>query len=233
MRHAGTGMAALAAALSVAFALPTLAANDPPAEQVPGTRIQVRADGLPPPYTTPSVSNPPQRVKRPDNPPFRATPDLPPGVVILGGAHGTLALARSLGRKGVPVWLVSNDTPLPTWSRRIVGHREWAGPDSGGAPGFLLDLAGTENLRGALLVPGGDGEVRFAAQAVERLSASYRVMLPPWERLLLGAASVMVISPNRTATLIGLAIAVPVVLRQLLAWRDGRDRTVPQPRAGG
>jgi hypothetical protein len=43
----------------------------------------------------------------------------------------------------------------------------------------------------------------------------------------------MVISPNRTATLIGLAIAVPVVLRQLLAWRDGRDRTVPQPRAGG
>ena len=37
-----------------------------------------------------------------------------PGVVILGGAHGTLALARSLGRRGVPVWLVSNDTPLPT-----------------------------------------------------------------------------------------------------------------------
>jgi TRAP-type uncharacterized transport system fused permease subunit len=43
--------------------------------------------------------------------------------------------------------------------------------------------------------------------------------LPPWERLLLGAASVMVISPNRTATLIGLALAVPVLLRQFLAWR--------------
>jgi predicted ATP-grasp superfamily ATP-dependent carboligase len=109
--------------------------------------------------------------------------DAPPGVVILGGAHGTLALARSLGRRGVPVWLVSNDTPLPTWSRRIAGHREWAGPDSGGALGFLLDLAATQNLRGALLVPGGDGEVRFAAQAIEALSESYRVMLPPWERL--------------------------------------------------
>jgi predicted ATP-grasp superfamily ATP-dependent carboligase len=109
--------------------------------------------------------------------------DAPPGVVILGGAHGTLALARSLGRKGVPVWLVSNDTPLPTWSRRIAGHREWAGPDSGGALAFLLDLAATQGLRGALLVPGGDGEVRFAAQAIATLSAAYRVALPPWERL--------------------------------------------------
>jgi predicted ATP-grasp superfamily ATP-dependent carboligase len=119
----------------------------------------------------------------PDNPSPATDFGAPPGVVILGGAHGTLALARSLGRKGAPVWLVSNDTPLPTWSRRIAGNREWAGPDSGGALGFLLDLAATENLRGALLVPGGDGEVRFAAQAIDRLSASYRVMLPPWERL--------------------------------------------------
>jgi predicted ATP-grasp superfamily ATP-dependent carboligase len=119
----------------------------------------------------------------PDDPLPAKVLGAPPGVVILGGAHGTLALARSLGRKGVPVWLVSNDTPLPTWSRRLAGHREWAGPDSGGAPGFLLDLAATQNLRGALLVPGGDGEVRFAAQAIEALSTAYRVTLPPWERL--------------------------------------------------
>lgn len=119
----------------------------------------------------------------PDSPlpamPFGA----PPGVVILGGAHGTLALARSLGRRSVPVWLVSNDTPLPGWSRLVAGHREWAGADSGGALGFLQDLAATQNLKGALLVPGGDGEVRFAAQAIEALSTAYRVMLPPWERL--------------------------------------------------
>jgi glucose/arabinose dehydrogenase len=79
MRHAGTGMAALVAALCVAFALPALASNDPPAEQVPGTRIQVLADGLPPPFATPSVSNPPQRVRRPENPPFR----MPPGFSVM------------------------------------------------------------------------------------------------------------------------------------------------------
>jgi TRAP transporter 4TM/12TM fusion protein len=43
--------------------------------------------------------------------------------------------------------------------------------------------------------------------------------MPNWERLWLGFASVLVISPSRTATLIGLAMGVPVLLRQLTAWR--------------
>jgi hypothetical protein len=43
--------------------------------------------------------------------------------------------------------------------------------------------------------------------------------VPNWERLWLGAASILVISPSRTATLIGLAMSLPVLLRQLSAWR--------------
>jgi TRAP-type uncharacterized transport system fused permease subunit len=43
--------------------------------------------------------------------------------------------------------------------------------------------------------------------------------MPNFERFWLGAASVLVISPSRTATLVGLAMAVPVLLRQLAAWR--------------
>ncbi len=107
----------------------------------------------------------------------------PPAVVILGGAHGTLALARSLGALDVPVFLVSNDTPLPGWSRYVRSKAEWSGPDSPDAIPFLLDLAAARNLSGALLIPGGDAEVRVASQSVEALSPAYRVMLPPWERL--------------------------------------------------
>lgn len=106
-----------------------------------------------------------------------------PGVVVLGGAHGTLALARSLGAQGVRTRLVSNDTPLPGWSRRVEGRGHWGGPDSGGAVDFLLDLAATQGLHGALLVPGGDAEVRFVSQASEALSGAFQVVLPPWERL--------------------------------------------------
>jgi TRAP-type uncharacterized transport system fused permease subunit len=39
------------------------------------------------------------------------------------------------------------------------------------------------------------------------------------ERMLLLAASIMVIMPSRTATLIGLALAAPVVVRQFMASR--------------
>ena len=42
------------------------------------------------------------------------------------------------------------------------------------------------------------------------------------EQIWLCAASVLVISPSRAATLVGLAMAVPIVLRQLAAWRTAR-----------
>jgi TRAP-type uncharacterized transport system fused permease subunit len=47
--------------------------------------------------------------------------------------------------------------------------------------------------------------------------------LPNFERLWLGFASVLVISPSRTATLIGLAMGVPVLLRQLTAFRSAQS----------
>jgi TRAP transporter 4TM/12TM fusion protein len=51
--------------------------------------------------------------------------------------------------------------------------------------------------------------------------------MPNWERLWLGVASVLVICPNRTATLIGLAMGAPVLIRQIAAWRA----TKPEARA--
>ena len=35
-----------------------------------------------------------------------------PGALILGGAHGSLAVARSLGRRGIPVWFATHDHPI-------------------------------------------------------------------------------------------------------------------------
>jgi TRAP transporter 4TM/12TM fusion protein len=52
--------------------------------------------------------------------------------------------------------------------------------------------------------------------------------MPNFERLWLGTASVLVISPGRGATLVGLAMSVPILLRQLVAWRAAQ-----LPRAQG
>jgi predicted ATP-grasp superfamily ATP-dependent carboligase len=107
----------------------------------------------------------------------------PAGVVILGGAHGTLALARSLGVQKVPVWLVSADTPLPRFSRYAHRTINWPGPGEGDAVAFLLNLAATHGLAGFLLIPSGDAEVRLVSQAIDRLSAAFDVVLPRWEQL--------------------------------------------------
>lgn len=107
----------------------------------------------------------------------------PAGVVILGGAHGTLALARSLGAQKVPVWLVSADTPLPRFSRYAHRQMTWPGPEDDGAVAFLRKLAETQGLDGFLLVPGGDPEVRLVSQAIEQLSDVFDVVLPPWQQL--------------------------------------------------
>jgi D-aspartate ligase len=107
----------------------------------------------------------------------------PAGVVILGGAHGTLALARSLGARKVPVWLVSADTPLPRFSRYAHRTIDWPGPREEGSVAFLLDLAATHGLEGFVLIPGGDAEVRLVSQAIDRLSGVFDVVLPPWEQL--------------------------------------------------
>jgi len=104
-------------------------------------------------------------------------------VLVLGGAHGTLALARSLGIQKVPVWLVSNDTPLPSFSRYSHRTMTWPGPDDGGAVAFLLNLAKVQGLGGFLLIAGGDPEVRFVSQSIEQLSTLFDVVLPPWQQL--------------------------------------------------
>ena len=107
----------------------------------------------------------------------------PGGAVILGGAHGTLALARSLGKQGVPVWLISNDNPLPGWSRHVRRVLDWPGPADERAASLLLELAKSRDLDGFLLVPAGDAEVRFVSENIDQLSARFRIVLPEWNSL--------------------------------------------------
>ena len=56
----------------------------------------------------------------------------------------------------------------------------------------------------------------------------YGLVRMPWpQRLLLLAAALLVMSPNRTATLIGLALSLPVIAFQVIEWR--REQAAPKP----
>jgi D-aspartate ligase len=107
-----------------------------------------------------------------------------PGAVVMGGDYRGLALVRSLGRKGIPVWVINQiDQRLAGAScyvRRTFVHSDWN--DESGID-FLLNLARQNNLQGCLLFPTADESVRLVSMNVERLSTCYQVTVPDWETL--------------------------------------------------
>jgi predicted ATP-grasp superfamily ATP-dependent carboligase len=103
------------------------------------------------------------------------------GALILGGAHGSLALVRSLGRRGIPVWFVTDDHPIAGYSRYAERSFAWGGANDEGAIEFLKELGRQHGLDGWLLIAGGDPEVRLLSQHHAALAGLFRVAVPPWE----------------------------------------------------
>src|SRR3974390_1002198 len=104
-------------------------------------------------------------LQEPDQKPRIAKPEgETAGAVILGGAHGSLAVARSLGRHGVPVWFVTHDHPIAKYSRFVAPSLEGPGPEHEGAADWLLDLAARHHLDRWVLYAGGDAEVSLVAR---------------------------------------------------------------------
>jgi D-aspartate ligase len=153
----------------------------------------------------------------------------PPSALILGGAHGALALARSLARHGIAVDIVANH-PLPLFSRHIRRRFSWhesrhgAGPD---ALPRLIDLARREGLAGAVLFAGGDSEVRFIAENHAALAPAFRLTTPPWSALqtlvdkrlmhrhaaALGLAVPLAVEPRERRELEAMPLRFPLVLK--------------------
>jgi D-aspartate ligase len=103
-----------------------------------------------------------------------------PGALIVGGAHGSLAVARSLGRKGIPVWFVTHDHPIASYSSYVLRRGAWPGPDAKGAAQWLVDFAAHHRLDRWVLFPGGDAEARLVAQRHDLLGAAFILTTPPW-----------------------------------------------------
>lgn len=103
--------------------------------------------------------------------------------MLLGGAHGTVALARSLKAAGLEVWLLTDETNIACFSRAVPRVIRWCGAGHPQAAKALEEIADANGLRSCILIPGGDPEVRMVAQAHERLSSRFVVLIPEWSQL--------------------------------------------------
>jgi predicted ATP-grasp superfamily ATP-dependent carboligase len=104
------------------------------------------------------------------------------GALIVGGDHGSLGVARSLGRRGVPVWFLTDDKIIAKFSRYTARTMYWPGPEAPAAIDFLIAIANQHGLKDWVLFPAGDREVKLITQHHAALSHTYRLVTPPWEK---------------------------------------------------
>ena len=160
------------------------------------------------------------------------------GALVLGGAHGSLEIARSLGRRGVPVWLLTDDNPLATFSRYVTRSLRWPGTREEYAVDFLRDLADRDHLRGWVLFPGADADVRFIAENHATLDAIFTLTTPSWDVIRwtsdkrrmnaraaeLGIALPISHYPRHRDELAGIDLRFPVIVKPTVC--EGRDAFV-------
>lgn len=104
------------------------------------------------------------------------------GALILGGDFHGLAIARSLGRRGIPICIVDDEYSIARFSRYTTKHirvatlrKERETIDT------LLDLGKRENLQGWVLYPTRDELVAAFSRHRAELSEVFRVPTPDWE----------------------------------------------------
>ena len=102
----------------------------------------------------------------------------------MGADYRSLGVVRSLGRRGIPVWVAKGrDHSLATYSKYAL--RTLAPPDRNGEArlNFYLNLSREHGLQRWILFPTDDEAVTFVSRFHRELSQAFQVVTPAWESL--------------------------------------------------
>ncbi len=106
------------------------------------------------------------------------------GALVLGANLNGLTIARSLGRRGVMVWLATPPSVrLASYSRYARRTLLWPNGDCEARVDYLLHLAERHELDQWVLFPTNDETAAFLAKFHSALSSRYRVSAPAWNVL--------------------------------------------------
>ena len=100
-----------------------------------------------------------------------------PGAIVLGGNFLGLGIVRSLGSRGIPVWLIDTDrsksiAQYSRYTKRFIASTEPVNE-------LLLREARQHDLQGWVIFATNDDYVEVVATFHERLSTCFRVTTPP------------------------------------------------------
>jgi D-aspartate ligase len=101
------------------------------------------------------------------------------GAVVIGGDSRGLGIARSLGRRGIPVWVVCEGDYLVAGRSRYATRRlDWPGERDGVA--YLLALAEDEGADGWTLYATSDETSALVARNHAALAERFQLTTPDW-----------------------------------------------------
>ena len=106
------------------------------------------------------------------------------GALVIGGEHPGLGVARSLGRRGVPVYIIDDQHCISSFSRyatRVIRVPDLR--DEARAVSAVLDVGLRFNLRDWVLFPTRDETVAAFSRHRDELQRFFRVTTPPWEAI--------------------------------------------------
>jgi predicted ATP-grasp superfamily ATP-dependent carboligase len=106
------------------------------------------------------------------------------GALVVGGNLNGLSIARSLGRHGVPVWVVSPpNIRLASFSRYTRRTLPWPTGDDETQVEYLLEIAARNDLDQWVLFPTSDESAALLSRFHSKLSRRFRVSTPTWNVL--------------------------------------------------
>ena len=104
------------------------------------------------------------------------------GALVIGGDHPGLAVARSLGRRGIPVYVLEDQLSVSQWSRyvsRVVRVKDLR--DERATVEAVLEVGHRFGLKGWVLFPTRDEHVAAFSRYRSELAEIFRVTTPVWE----------------------------------------------------
>ncbi len=98
------------------------------------------------------------------------------GALVMDADYRGLAVVRSLGRHGIPVWVLKHgDQLLATMSRYNRRTLSWPSQDQEQKVNFLVNLADREDIRNWVLFPTGDEGAALVARHHQTLGKYYQL----------------------------------------------------------
>src|ERR1700726_2355472 len=101
------------------------------------------------------------------------------GALVMRADYRGLGVVRSLGRRGIPVWVLKQGGHLVAATSRYVRRNvPWPAAEDGAEIALLLDLAKRHRLKNWLLFPTDDHAVGLISRHYDVLASQYRISVP-------------------------------------------------------